>query len=70
MFVTPGATPEAGAEPGRPVSRSAPSQRSLVTREDFSLRLSRAETSRLQDAPEIIVVCRLAGIVLIRSKRG
>jgi len=70
MFVTPGATPEPGAETGRPVSRSAPSQRSLVTREDFSLRLSRAETSRLQDAPEIIVVCRLAGIVLIRSKRG
>ena len=70
MFVTAGDTPEAGAKPGRPGSRSARSQRSRGHTEDFSLRLSREETSRLQDAPEIIVVCRLAGIVLIRSQRG
>jgi hypothetical protein len=36
--------------------------------EDFSQRPSRQETSRLQDAPGIIAVWCLAGIVLIRSQ--
>ena len=55
---------------GRPVSSSALSQRSLGHTEDFSLLLSREETSRLQGAPEILVGCRLAGVVLIPKSDG
>ena len=55
---------------GRTVSSSALSQRSLGHTEDFSLWLSREETSRLQGAPEILVGCRLAGVVLIPKSDG
>ena len=55
---------------GRPVSSSALSQRSLGHTEDFSLWLSREETSRPQGAPEILVGCRLAGVVLIPKSDG
>jgi hypothetical protein len=54
----------------RPCQQLGPLAAELGDTEDFSLRLSREETSRRQSAPEIIVVCRLAGILLIRSQTG